>query len=484
MMNEPQRSRKRRAQGGDSLQSNRSNIDQQLSSSYLNNKNKQNAFSMSLARNNSNKKRKFEDKKRNEDDTLAKTISLPACIESDINPVITKKNHSSSSSSSSTSISSSTGIEESPIIKRYREHQHRCFGCSHIGSSLPLIEDEALENLIFLFYNVKNTNINIHCENIHQFYENNIRSKYLKEENGVQYYLLPEWTSEMIKEHLCHHQSDPTIHIQIIMQKLTSSIYHIFATSLHTKKKVYLDNDNIEQQSTNTTNDKKLINEGENQTTAIRNNNTSSFVDQYCPFDEDFGGGDGVEEGEHNNIRERTISSDDDDDDVDNDEDEEEGGVNIQKDKERQLNEDEEGEENLLNEDDEEEDEASKKTNEETFSGVVDYNHELMGEEFDRLSKRKRKYIIKYDVNMNNYKILDNMIKTYLILGKSNPDETMKKFTSNETLDRLQEKKITTHPFFESTTKTLKPSNSLKTTSTQHQIKSSTLTSQAINYCY
>jgi hypothetical protein len=190
------------------------------------------------------------------------------------------------------------------------------------------------------------------------------------------------------------------------------------------------------------------------------------LVDEYCPFDEDFDVGGDLEEGgeNNNNTRERTRSSDEDEDEDEEEED--------QREKE-QLNEDEGGEEDV-----------NEKPNEETFSGVVDYNHELIGEEFDKLSKRKRKYIIKYDVNMNNYKILDNMIKTYLILGKSNPEETMKKFTSNETLDRLQEKKITTNPFFESTTKTLKPTNLLKTTSTQHQIRSSTLTSQAINYCY
>jgi hypothetical protein len=142
-----------------------------------------------------------------------------------------------------------------------------CFACEHIGENMPAIKGLPIQDLIIsMGSDLSTTDPMKHYQNISDKYEKTIRKPIndliLKGNNTLttdqtsKQVLLPEWTPEMVKEHIETHHNDPELSIQIFMKNLKKGSKFIWDNSLFQRKKhknqhinrSIQENENINQQ--------------------------------------------------------------------------------------------------------------------------------------------------------------------------------------------------------------------------------------------
>jgi hypothetical protein len=132
----------------------------------------------------------------------------------------------------------SEGMNESlpPFISNHIANQKHCFACSHVGENFPGIKGTKIQSLMTtLGTGLRTTNMAQHCFNVSDQYNKTIKNKVkARPERGEKD--LPEWTPDMVREHLEFHHNDPELTVEIYMKKIKHIIAFVYDNCLCQRK--------------------------------------------------------------------------------------------------------------------------------------------------------------------------------------------------------------------------------------------------------
>ena len=276
-----------------------------------------------------------------------------------------------------------------------------CFGCTHIRGGVPAGKKSEIDELTKTMGNdLTTTSFHQHATNISNQYRDKIQKKVnsdiLKKNPNAKVgigpgFLLPDWTPEMVKEHLEGHHNDPQLSVELIMHRLKNGMNFIWKESLVEKKLV---DTNDQSSSVSTLNSLAIKKKTHTQTTIGNGRNQQGNLDN-----------------NHQN-------------------------PNVLR------------EEARLEREQDDEDDEHEEEEEEEIRAQENVQEELIDEDNSSLpSPEKIKYV--RSINPEQWKILKEMMDSYLKFGKSKP-ETMTPYYKK---DRFVMEAYAKHPYFDISSK-------------------------------